>query len=296
VRPSPPARSASSSSIDAGYTNIVAVGFAYASVGARSPRPTRTSSSRSRRRSTDSKGDNIENITFAEHEGSFLVGAAAALKSKSRPHRLRRWRRVDLIKKFEAGYVAGAKAVNPDIKIESKYLTQPPDFSGFVTRRQGQDRGRGHVPERRRRRLPRRRWLRWWRLHRRQGRGLGHRCRLRPGLTSPARRPRRHPHLDAQEGRRRRLRLHQVGQGRLLQVRRKVFDLKVNGVGYATTGGQVDDIKPKLDDYKARSSTARSRFPTNVTLHDPEVEPARLGNNEPRLAIERSRGPGSGPR
>ena len=36
-----------------------------------------------------------------------------------------------LIKKFEAGYTAGAKAVNPDIKVQVKYLTQPPDFSGF---------------------------------------------------------------------------------------------------------------------------------------------------------------------
>ena len=36
-----------------------------------------------------------------------------------------------LIQKFEAGYEAGAKAVKPDIKVQVKYLTQPPDFSGF---------------------------------------------------------------------------------------------------------------------------------------------------------------------
>ena len=36
-----------------------------------------------------------------------------------------------LIKKFEAGYIAGAKAVNPSIKVDVQYLTQPPDFSGF---------------------------------------------------------------------------------------------------------------------------------------------------------------------
>jgi len=36
-----------------------------------------------------------------------------------------------LLQKFEAGYVAGAKAVNKDIKVQVKYLTQPPDFGGF---------------------------------------------------------------------------------------------------------------------------------------------------------------------
>ncbi len=38
---------------------------------------------------------------------------------------------VPLIVKFQAGYEAGAKEVNPKIKIDSTYLTQPPDFSGF---------------------------------------------------------------------------------------------------------------------------------------------------------------------
>jgi basic membrane protein A len=32
----------------------------------------------------------------------------------------------------------------------------------------------------------------------------------------------------------------------------KVFDLKVDGVGYATSGGFVDDIKSQLDAYKAQ--------------------------------------------
>jgi len=32
----------------------------------------------------------------------------------------------------------------------------------------------------------------------------------------------------------------------------KIFDLKAGGVDYSTTGGKVDDIKTKLDDYKAQ--------------------------------------------
>ncbi len=36
-----------------------------------------------------------------------------------------------LLQKFEAGFTQGAKAVNKDIKVQVKYLSQPPDFSGF---------------------------------------------------------------------------------------------------------------------------------------------------------------------
>ena len=32
----------------------------------------------------------------------------------------------------------------------------------------------------------------------------------------------------------------------------QTYDLKVDGVGYSTTGGHVDDIKEKLDEYKAQ--------------------------------------------
>ncbi|MCU1376550.1 MAG: ABC-type transport system substrate-binding protein, partial [Actinomycetia bacterium] len=36
-----------------------------------------------------------------------------------------------LIQKFEAGFVAGAKKVNPNVQVDVKYISQPPDFSGF---------------------------------------------------------------------------------------------------------------------------------------------------------------------
>jgi basic membrane protein A len=65
---------------------------------------------------------NVRNLVFAENEGSYLVGAAAALKSKTGHLGFIGGQEVDLIKKFEAGFRAGAKAVKPDIKIESKYL------------------------------------------------------------------------------------------------------------------------------------------------------------------------------
>ena len=77
------------------------------------------------------EGANITNLLFAEEQGSFLVGAAAALKSEAGHIGFVGGVEVPLIQKFEAGYVAGAQAVNPDITVDVTYLTQPPDFSGF---------------------------------------------------------------------------------------------------------------------------------------------------------------------
>ena len=67
-------------------------------------------------------GPNIITTAFAEQEGSFLVGAAAALKSQTGKIGFIGGQEIDLIKRFEAGYIAGAKAVNPDIVVESAYL------------------------------------------------------------------------------------------------------------------------------------------------------------------------------
>ena len=66
---------------------------------------------------------NVANLGFTEHEGSFLVGAAAAMKSESGTIGfLGGQEGTGLIEKFEAGYVAGAEAVNPDIEVLVEYI------------------------------------------------------------------------------------------------------------------------------------------------------------------------------
>ncbi|MCP3026062.1 BMP family protein [Halobacillus sp. A5] len=67
------------------------------------------------------EGDNIVSITFKEHEGSFLAGVAAALKTETDKIGFVGGEDGDLIRKFESGYVAGAKSVNPDIEIDRQY-------------------------------------------------------------------------------------------------------------------------------------------------------------------------------
>ena len=77
-------------------------------------------------------GDNVAGLTFAEEQGSFLVGAAAALKSETGTIGfIGGVCCFGLIEKFEAGYIAGAQAVNPDIVVVSEYITEAPDFDGF---------------------------------------------------------------------------------------------------------------------------------------------------------------------
>lgn len=78
-------------------------------------------------------GDNIAGLVFAEEQGSFLVGAAAALKSGTGTVGfIGGVANVGgLIERFQAGYEAGARAVNPDIEIISDYITEAPDFDGF---------------------------------------------------------------------------------------------------------------------------------------------------------------------
>lgn len=84
---------------------------------------------------------NLVSLGFAEHEGSFLVGAAAALKTQSGKVGFIGGVEIDLIKKFEAGFIAGVHHVDPGIEIEIKYLTQPPDFSGFTDPAKGKESG-----------------------------------------------------------------------------------------------------------------------------------------------------------
>jgi basic membrane protein A len=64
---------------------------------------------------------NLLALEFKEEEGSFLVGALAALTSKTNTIGFIGGMESPLIKKFEKSYEAGAKFVKPDIKILVAY-------------------------------------------------------------------------------------------------------------------------------------------------------------------------------
>ncbi|HJP65102.1 MAG TPA: BMP family ABC transporter substrate-binding protein [Actinomycetota bacterium] len=79
----------------------------------------------------ETPGGNLASLLFAENEGAYLVGAAAAMKSQSHHIGFIGGVQIDLIEKFQAGFDAGAQSVDPSITIDHQYISQPPDFSGF---------------------------------------------------------------------------------------------------------------------------------------------------------------------
>lgn len=65
---------------------------------------------------------NVTSVMFSEHEGSFLVGAMAAMKSKTANVGFIGGMDVPLIHRFQMGYEAGAKYINPKIRVQSNYI------------------------------------------------------------------------------------------------------------------------------------------------------------------------------
>ena len=60
---------------------------------------------------------NVQSVVFKEHEGSFLVGMAAALASKSGKIGFIGGMDIPLIRKFAVGYEEGAKHINPRVEL-----------------------------------------------------------------------------------------------------------------------------------------------------------------------------------
>ncbi|GAB3256683.1 BMP family lipoprotein [Nocardioides dilutus] len=254
---------------DAGYNPIIAVGFAYsASVGkvaAEYPDLSFAIIDDTASCEPFDGSDPIPNVAclvFAEEQGSFLVGAAAALKSEAGHIGFVGGVQVPLIEKFQAGYEAGAKTVNPDITIDVTYLTQPPDFSGFgdpakgKTAAEGMYQGGADIV-----------------YHAAGGSGGGvFEAASEAGawaigvdsdqyntadpsvqdviLTSMLK------NVDVAVYNY----LAEVAGG-TFPTGTNVYDLSVDGVGYSTSGGQIDDIVADLDGYKEQIISGEIEVP-----------------------------------
>ena len=64
---------------------------------------------------------NVRSLMFEEHEGAYLIGAIAALTSKTGKVGFIGGMDVPLIRRFAMGYEAGAKAVNPKVTVIANY-------------------------------------------------------------------------------------------------------------------------------------------------------------------------------
>lgn len=69
---------------------------------------------------------NIQSVVFKEHEGSFLVGMAAALKSRTGKVGFIGGMDIPLIRNFQFGYEQGVKHVNPDAQVIVNYTGTTP--------------------------------------------------------------------------------------------------------------------------------------------------------------------------
>ncbi|NBV51249.1 BMP family ABC transporter substrate-binding protein [bacterium] len=65
---------------------------------------------------------NVRSVLFQEHEGSFLVGYIAALKSNQKPVGFIGGMDIPLIRRFEMGYRAGARTAQPTLGVFSHYV------------------------------------------------------------------------------------------------------------------------------------------------------------------------------
>jgi basic membrane protein A len=248
---------------EAGYDPIIAVGFAYAEsvgkVAAQYP------DIHFAIIDDASLADvpNVASLTFAEEQGSFLVGAAAALKSKAGHIGFVGGVQVPLIEKFQAGYEAGAKTVNPDIKIDVTYLSQPPDFSGFGDPAKGKtaaagmyDNGADIV------------------YHAAGGSGGGvfEAAADAKGLAIGVDSDQYNTADPSVQGVIMTSMLKNVNvavynyltevAGGTFPTGQTIYDLSVDGVGYATSGGQIDDIKDQLEAFKAQIISGEIKVPT----------------------------------
>lgn len=113
-----------------GYDPIVAVGFAYA--GAVKTEATKYPNVHFAIIDDSSNLQaNVANLIFAANESSYLAGVLAATATKSGTVGFIGGVNVPLLQSFQAGFDQGVMDTKPSVKVIDKYLTQPPDFTGF---------------------------------------------------------------------------------------------------------------------------------------------------------------------
>lgn len=67
------------------------------------------------------EGQNVVNVLFKDQEAGYLAGVAAALSTKTNKVGFVGGVKLNVIERFEAGFVAGVESINPDIEIDVEY-------------------------------------------------------------------------------------------------------------------------------------------------------------------------------
>ncbi|MFE9096195.1 BMP family protein [Streptomyces sp. NPDC007264] len=127
-----------------GYNPVIGVGFAYApavkQVAAKYPKVSFGIID-----DNTIQLKNVADMVFHEEQASYLAGITAAKTTKKNHIGFIGGVDIPLIHKFEAGFVQGARSVDPKIKIESQYLTQTPAEGGFSSPDKGENAANGQI-------------------------------------------------------------------------------------------------------------------------------------------------------
>ena len=254
---------------EGGFNPVIAVGFVYDGADSKNGPLARAAKDCPNTKFAIVDGStaasNIADLVFAEEQGSFLVGAAAALKTKTGTVGFIGGCSVDLIKKFEVGFAAGVKAAKPTVKVLNNYLSTPAEAcKGFNDPANGNkqanglyDQGADII----------------YAAAGGSGTGVFEAAKAKKTLAIGVDSDQYNTVSDAS--------LKAVIMTSMLKrvdnavfnfvkdfaddkftAGPTVFDLKADGVGYATSGGQVDDIKTQLDQFKADIVSGKITVPT----------------------------------
>jgi len=234
-----------------GYNPVIAVGYAYADA----VKAVATKFPNTKFAIIDDDSVVLPNVTplvFSEEQGSFLVGVAAVYKSKNCHVGFVGGVDTPLIQKFQAGFDQGARAASTKVVIENEYLSPAGDTSGYQDPAKGNlvataEIGKGADVV--------------YPAAGASGKGVFEAAKsgnaLAIGVDSDQYNQATVANVKDVIMTSMLKRVDVAVYDYILAVATNTlsalprrFDLKVNGVGYATSGGKIDDIVPVLEGYK----------------------------------------------
>lgn len=213
------------------------------------------------------EGPNITNLVFSVEQGSFLVGVAAALKTKTKKVGFIGGVPGPIIDPFAAGYKAGVAAVDPSIKVEMKWLSDQANEKAFANPAGGKtaatalyDAGSDIV----------------FHAAGLSGNGLFDAVvaegegKWAIGVDAD-----QYQTASAEQQKHiltsslKRVDVAVFDYVKLVKEGTSkagfdLYDLKRDGVGYATSGGFIDDIAPKMEEYKAKLISGELKAPSKL--------------------------------
>jgi basic membrane protein A and related proteins len=213
--------------------------------------------------------DNMVDITFAEEQGSYLVGVAAALKTESDHVGFVGGNTGPLITKFAAGYQAGVESVDPKIQVDIKFLTEDPSDidTAFFNPTGAKQAAEGMIDD---------------------GADIIYQAAGQSGLgaiDAVVAAGDGHWAIGVDSDQYNTVSAEQQPFILTSMLKRvdvalyefikayddgnppsgsKVYDISVDGVGYSTSGGYVDDITDQLDEVKADLASGEVKAPTTL--------------------------------